>query len=167
MVNSNQLLRQDGWGKLPRDLVPKSPPLKMQGIKTKLLPLIASSISWEGEGRWTEPFLGSGAVALNIAPKRAVLVATNKHVINLYRRIQEDSIAVKSVRVHLERGGRTLSDKGESYYYAVRERFNIERDSSDFIFLNRSCFSGMVRINRRGRFNVPFYRKPEQFRPAA
>jgi DNA adenine methylase len=151
---------------LPRTVFPKSPPLKMQGIKTKIVPLIARSIAWEDKGRWIEPFLGTGVVALNIAPSEAVLADTNEHVINLYRNLRDGEINGRKVRVHLEREGRMLLEKGESHYYAVRERFNETGDPLDFLFLNRSCFNGMMRFNRQGKFNVPFCRKPERFRPA-
>jgi len=56
--------------------------------------------------------------------------------------------------------------KGESHYYALRERFNETHAPLDFLFLSRSCFNGVMRFNRSGGFNVPFCRKPERFRPA-
>ena len=74
---------------LPCVVTPKAPPIKTQGIKTKVVPLIARSISWSGDGRWIEPFLGSGVVALNIMPPRAILADTNEHVINVYRGISQ------------------------------------------------------------------------------
>ena len=151
---------------LPREINSKAPPLKTQGIKTKLVPLIARSISWHGQGRWVEPFLGSGVVALNIRPRRAILADTNAHVIALYRQIQDGTLTGYTARAHLEREGRTLLSKGEGHYYAVRERFNHTGNPLDFLFLSRSCFNGMMRFNRKGHFNVPFCRKPERFRPA-
>lgn len=151
---------------LPRDLKPKAPPLKTQGIKTKLVPLIARSVSWRGRGRWIEPFFGSGVVALNIMPNRATLADTNAHVIDLYRQIQAGTLTGRTVRTHLEREGRALSSRGEDYYYTVRERFNRTGEPLDFLFLSRSCFNGMMRFNRKGAFNVPFCRKPDRFRPA-
>lgn len=151
---------------LPRLVRPKAPPIKTQGIKTKLVPLIARSVSWTGEGRWIEPFLGSGVVALNIAPDRALLADTNEHLIALYKGIQDKTITGHSVRSYLEREGSTLLDVGETHYYAIRSRFNENKDPLDFLFLSRSCFNGMMRFNRKGGFNVPFCRKPERFRPA-
>lgn len=151
---------------LPRTVIPKAPPLKIQGIKTKIVPFIASSISWEQRGRWIEPFVGSAAVTLNIAPPRALLADTNEHVINFYRGIQDGSINGAVVRRYLEREGKNLLDEGADYYYEIRKRFNDYGESLDFLFLNRSCFNGMVRFNRRGEFNVPFCKKPNRFRPA-
>ena len=151
---------------LPCEIRPKAPPIKTQGIKTKIVPLIARSIGWCGNGRWIEPFLGSSVVALNIAPQRAILSDTNEHIINLYRNIQRGIINGSTVRLYLGREGALLSEKGERHYYAVRDRFNKTGDSLDFLFLSRSCFNGMMRFNRTGEFNVPFCRKPERFRPA-
>ncbi len=151
---------------LPRTVIPKAPPIKTQGIKTKVVPLIAQSIRWSGDGTWVEPFFGSGAVALNIGPPNAVLADTNAHLIRLYRDIREGVITGPSIRTYLEREGAALLSKGESHYYAIRDRFNKSGNSFDFIFLSRSCFNGMMRFNKSGRYNVPFCRKPERFRPA-
>lgn len=151
---------------LPRSIRPKAPPIKTQGIKTKVVPLIARSIDWDGSGRWIEPFIGSAVVALNIAPQRALLADTNEHMIDLYRGIQDGSINGRSMRQYLEREGRELLEKGETHYYAIRQRFNEHGDPFDFVFLSRSCFNGMMRFNKKGGFNVPFCRKPERFRPA-
>ena len=62
---------------------PQAPPLKTQGIKTKLTPFIASYIDWDWRGRWVEPFLGSGAVLLNIRPSRAVAADSCAALINV------------------------------------------------------------------------------------
>lgn len=151
---------------LPRTIRPKAPPIKTQGIKTKLVPLIGRSVIWTGDGRWIEPFLGSGVVALNVAPQRAVLADTNRHMIALYQGIQSGSINGQNMRAFLIREGTSLHEKGETHFYAVRERFNEFGDPFDFVFLSRSCFNGMMRFNRKGSFNVPFCRKPERFRQA-
>jgi site-specific DNA-adenine methylase len=63
------------------------PPIKCQGIKTKLVPFLFSSLQWEEKGRWIEPFLGSGVVAFNLAPRRDLLADTNRHIIGLYQGI--------------------------------------------------------------------------------
>ncbi|MFQ5651644.1 MAG: DNA adenine methylase, partial [bacterium] len=65
------------------------PPLKCQGIKTKLVSFIATTVKWHGQGKWIEPFLGSGVVLFNINPERALVSDTNKHIIQFYRDIQE------------------------------------------------------------------------------
>jgi DNA adenine methylase len=144
----------------------KTSPIKIQGIKTKLVPFILNSIKWDGQGRWIEPFVGSGVVLFNAAPKRAIAADTNKHIIRVYQALQNNEITPNDLRKFLEREGHSLKEKGESHYYEVRSRFNESHSPFDFIFLNRSCFNGVVRFNSRGNFNVPFCRKPERFAQA-
>ena len=106
----------------------------------------------------------------NAAPRRALGCDVNPHIVRLYQGIYDEEITAQGVRRHLEAEGerlrRTGPDAGESYYYEVRDRFNQTGDPLDFLFLNRSCFNGMMRFNSKGGFNVPFCRKPERFRPA-
>jgi len=66
----------------------KVPPLKIQGIKTKLVPFILKNITWHGNGKWIEPFLGSGVVAFNVRPDRALLADVNPHIISVYQAIR-------------------------------------------------------------------------------
>lgn len=146
----------------------KAPPIKCQGIKTKLAPFIFQSVSWSGEepAKWIEPFLGSGVIALNLRPERALLADTNKHIVSFYQAIQRGEINGDSVRRFLSAEGRQLAECGASYYYEVRERFNEHGSPLDFLFLNRSCFNGIMRFNRKGKFNVPFGHKPHRFSKA-
>jgi DNA adenine methylase len=57
------------------------PPVKSQGIKTKLVPWIKNSIDWNYTGRWIEPFVGSGVVGFNVLPKAATFADANPHII--------------------------------------------------------------------------------------
>jgi DNA adenine methylase len=149
---------------LPKDITRiVVPPIKCQGIKTKLVPFIAKSIEWDGNGRWVEPFLGSGVVAFNINAPIALLADSNKHIIHFYKKLQSGKIDSLKVREFLFEQGKLLEKKGETFYYEVRERFNETGDSLDFLFLNRSCFNGLMRFNSKGGFNVPFGHKPKRF----
>lgn len=145
-----------------------APPLKSQGIKTKLVPMIGESILWNPtiRGRWVEPFLGTGVVALNLAPPRALLCDLNPHTIRLLQDVQSGLINPRATREYLTREGALLSAKGESHYYEVRDRFNSEPNSHDFLFLNRTSFNGIIRFNRKGFFNTPFCHKPDRFDPS-
>ncbi len=144
----------------------RAPPLKCQGIKTKLIPFIATSIAWEQHGTWIEPFTGSSVVALNLRPPRARLYDANPHVVRVYSQIQTGQIEPTRLREHLEREGQRLRDSEGDYYYEVRTRFNDSGSPLDYLFLNRACFNGLVRFNKKGHFNVPFCKKPDRFRPA-
>lgn len=152
---------------LPTDIIHvKAPPIKCQGIKTKLVEFISNSIVWDGTGRWIEPFLGSGVVLFNIMPKRALVSDINPHIIKLYKAIQIGEITPYTAKVFLEKEGKKLLEVGEEHYYEIRKRFNEFGSSLDFLFLNRSCFNGVMRFNKKGGFNVPFCRKPDRFRQA-
>ena len=141
------------------------PPLKSQGIKTKLVPWIHSVIPSDFTGTWIEPFMGTGVVGFNLASEQATFGDTNPHVIRFYEAIQQQDISAKSVRQFLESEGIKLEQQGESYYYDVRDRFNKHHDPLDFLFLNRAGFNGMIRFNQKGGFNTPFCRKPSRFAP--
>ena len=145
-----------------------TPPIKCQGIKSKLISFLFSSIRWDSKdkGRWIEPFIGSGVVALNLAPQRALLADTNKHIIGFYQAIQRGEMNRDSAREFLECEGKKLALGEAEYYYEVRRRFNEKHSPFDFLFLNRSCFNGVMRFNRHGGFNVPFGHKPQRFAPA-
>ncbi len=139
------------------------PPIKCQGIKTKLAAWISSAIPADFDGTWIEPFMGSGVVAFNVRPKRAILADSNPHLIRFYEAIADGCITSGSTRRHLEREGAALLRSDGEHYYTVRDRFNRLNDPLDFLFLNRSCFNGLIRFNRKGEFNVPFCRKPNRF----
>ncbi len=139
------------------------PPIKCQGIKTKLVQWIVEHVSLGDTERWIEPFMGSGVVGFNLRPRRAVFSDINPHIINFYKAIQSGNITPASARAFLEREGDLLEKNGESHYYAIRDRFNQNSDPFDFLFLNRASFNGVIRFNRKGRFNVPFGHKPQRF----
>ena len=139
------------------------PPIKCQGIKTKIVPFIKETITRDENGIWIEPFVGSGVVAFNIAPKNALLCDKNRYIIALYQGIQNGTITSKSVREFLEYHGKNLELQGVAYYKKIRTAFNQNGDPLYFLFLNRSDFNGMIRFNKNGQFNVPFCQKPNRF----
>jgi DNA adenine methylase len=145
---------------------PLVPPLKCQGIKTKLVGEINSVAKTQNFQRWVEPFCGSCVVALNVQPKKALLSDSNIHIIRLYQQIQSGTLTAAIAKSFLEEEGGKLRTEGEPYYYVVRERFNACPTSLDFLFLNRSCFNGVMRFNRSGKFNVPYGHKPQRFAQA-
>jgi len=144
----------------------KVPPLKCQGIKTKLTEWIKDHSTYENNGTWIEPFMGSGVVGFNVAPRRAIFADVNPHIINFYNAIKNGKITAGSAKEFLEREGALLQKQGEDHYYRVRERFNKDFDPFDFLFLNRACFNGVMRFNKKGLYNVPFGHKPERFAKA-
>ncbi len=142
------------------------PPIKIQGIKTKLVSVIKENVILDIGTTWVEPFMGSGVVGFNIAPNKAIFSDTNPYTIEFYNKIKNGNINSYKVRAFLENEGKKLEEKDDEYYYEVRERFNREHNVLDFLFLNRSCFNGMIRFNRSGEFNVPYGHKPKRFSKA-
>lgn len=142
------------------------PPIKCQGIKTKIVPFIRDHVVRDEQGLWIEPFVGTGVVAFNIAPQRALLIDKNQYIILLYQGIQNGSITPQTIREFLEYHGAVLEQRGAEYYREMRDSFNQNGDPLFFLFLNRSDFNGMIRFNRQGQFNVPFCQKPNRFSKA-
>lgn len=141
------------------------PPLKCQGIKTKLVEWIVNHVSLN-DGTWIEPFMGSGVVGFNVRPPRAIFSDSNPHIINLYNAIKRGDITPEIARAFLQEEGERLKQRGETHYYEIRERFNEKGNPLDLLFLNRSSFNGVMRFNKSGKFNVPFGHKPHRFAPA-
>lgn len=88
------------------------PPLKTQGIKTKLVPWIARCAAVDAGTVWVEPFMGSGVVGFNLAPKRAIFSDTNVHLIDFYRAIQNGELTAVGCRKFLESEGARLKLRG-------------------------------------------------------
>ncbi|MBK7378304.1 MAG: Dam family site-specific DNA-(adenine-N6)-methyltransferase [Ignavibacteriales bacterium] len=145
------------------------PPIKSQGIKTKLVPWIMD-LAPKVSGKWIEPFLGTGVVAFNSGYKQAILNDTNPHIINFYKGIQDKTITAPLMKQYLEREGELLSkaeNDGYEHYLKVRTRFNSgEFSPYDFIFLSRAGFNGMMRFGSKGNWNIPFCKKPDRFAQA-
>ncbi|MBI3232464.1 MAG: DNA adenine methylase [Bacteroidetes bacterium] len=154
------------------------PFLKWAGGKTQLIHEIEKSLPFEiSKSKFTyiEPFVGSGALLfwmLNNFPKleKAVINDINEDLINTYRIIASKPIELISILQILQNEYHLLESNEEekkNYYYQKRELYNlrnIERtgQAALFIFLNRTCFNGLYRVNRSNEFNVPIgsYKKP-------
>ncbi|MGO8699123.1 MAG: DNA adenine methylase [Limisphaerales bacterium] len=144
------------------------PPIKSQGIKTKLVPWIRDLIP-SREGRWIEPFLGTGVVGFNMGFAQAVMSDTNPHIIRFYSHIQGGKISPALVKKFLEKEAkllRTADDDGYVHFRLVRDRFNMTFEPLDLLFLSRAGFNGMMRFNKSGKWNIPFCQKPDRFRDA-
>lgn len=142
------------------------PPIKCQGIKTKLVPWISNSVTPSKYSRWIEPFMGSGVVGFNIRPPKARFSDSNPHLIRFYEALKRKEITPGIIKNFLESEGELLAQSNGEHYYVVRDRFNESGSPLDFLFLNRSCFNGVMRFNSKRKFNVPFCKKPERFAQA-
>lgn len=142
------------------------PPIKSQGIKTKLIPFISTLVPSSQSGRWIEPFMGTGVVGFNLADGPTLMSDTNPHLVRFYDAIKSGDITGGIVREFLSVEGDRLQRSDGAYYYEVRARFNADANPLDFLFLTRACFNGVMRFNRSGHFNVPFCKKPARFSQA-
>jgi DNA adenine methylase len=130
--------------------------VKWAGGKSKLLaqllPLLPPGVELR---RHVEPFAGGAAVFFALRPARALLCDVNPALVATYEAVRDD---VDAVIAQLERLSR---DHDERTYYHVRERYNRARKlgaaerAATFIYLNKTCFNGLHRVNSKGEFNVP------------
>jgi DNA adenine methylase len=147
-----------------------SPFVKWAGGKAQLLPQFEPYFPTR-LGRYVEPFVGGGAVFFHLhrlgrlRGKGVVLIDSLEELINCYR-VVRDQVEALIAELGRHEAGKTDRD----YYYEVRgwdrqpgyaRRSDVER-AARFVFLNRTCYNGLYRVNRHGEFNVPFgrYRNP-------
>lgn len=153
------------------------PFLKWAGGKTQLLPAISARFPFNANDKfiYIEPFTGSGAVlfwVLNHFPnlEKVIINDANADLINLYRVIKTnvDSLIEKLCQWQTDYHNLESSPEKKSlYYYQKRTLFN-ERNADEvtqaalLVFLNRTCFNGLYRVNAANRFNVPMgrYKNP-------
>ncbi|MFW5846967.1 MAG: DNA adenine methylase [Nanoarchaeota archaeon] len=137
------------------------PFLKWAGGKRQLLPAINKLIP-ENYSTYYEPFVGAGAVLFDMQPKKAVINDANEELINVYRVIKNNiDELIFDLKEHINE---------EDYYYDVRklDRTKEYKNMSDvkkasrILFLNKTCYNGLFRVNQQGEFNVPFgrYKNP-------
>ncbi|MFN2223638.1 MAG: DNA adenine methylase [Chloroflexota bacterium] len=131
------------------------PFLKWAGGKRRLLKQYAPYFPGRAAiHRYYEPFIGSAAVFFRLQPIRACLADVNRKLVEIYRVVQQDvEELIRALQVHRNE---------RDYYYQVRgldpaDLSAVER-AGRLIFLNRTCYNGLYRENRRGQFNVPFGR---------
>lgn len=139
------------------------PFLKWAGGKRQLLPEIRQYYPTK-YNNYFEPFVGAGAVLFDLQPKKAILNDFNVELINTYNVIKYDvDELIEILKIH-------DFNNTKEYFYKIREldrtdSFNkmsdVER-AGRFIFLNKTCFNGLFRVNSQGQFNVPYgsYKNP-------
>lgn len=144
------------------------PVVKWVGGKTKLLPEIKKRIPGS-YGKYIEPFFGGGALYFDIQPENAVIGDINPQLVWTYWNIKENPDKVMNALDILQHSFNSLPGQNEKqkFYEKQRKVFNCAIQNGDtspdeaalFIFLNKTCFNGVYRVNRKGLFNVPFAKK--------
>lgn len=136
------------------------PIIKWPGGKREMCPRIREMLPKDYR-KYYEPFLGGGAVLLDLSPKEAVVNDINPELINMYIQVRDNpETVINELRKfdYLHEG----DPKPKLFYYDIRKDFNTYLGSTTptqaarFIYLNKHCFNGLYRVNKKGQFNVPF-----------
>lgn len=140
-----------------------APFLKWVGGKRQLMPSIVEHLPENIKNlNYSEPFIGGGAVLFYLQPKNAIINDFNEELVNVYNVIKNNlSELIADLKKH---------NNNADYFYEIRgldrtEQFNdltpVQR-ASRIIFLNKTCFNGLYRVNNAGEFNAPFgrYKNP-------
>lgn len=170
----------------PRTTTKAKPFLKWAGGKTQLLPqfrrLYPDELKHGQITKYVDPFLGGGAVFFDVAQsypiQKAFLYDINEELILVYKVVQRQVEGlIKELRELSDRYFQLNDEQRSVFYYQIRSKFNAQRSEIDFksfstewieraammLFLNRTCFNGLFRLNKKGEFNVPFgrYKRPK------
>ena len=154
------------------------PMIKYRGGKSKEIPFFETYIP-EQFDTYYEPFLGGGAVYFHIAPQKAVLNDINAGVMTFYQEVKDKYPEVRRqldvLQEQYEQNQRAyealkkkhpddrVENKNEDLYYVLRDMFNHKIESEYlesvlYFFINKTAYSGMIRYNAQGEYNVPFGR---------
>ena len=150
------------------------PFIKWAGGKSQLLEEIRKKYTAKIE-RYCEPFVGGGAVLLDVLanhqPKEVLINDINPELTNTYIQIRDNAESIITTLSEMQGDFWDMDDeKRKEYFYSQRERFNelIKQGASTdekaalFIFINKTCFNELYRVNGKGLYNVPIgsYKKP-------
>lgn len=141
-----------------KDIIQAKPILKWAGGKTQMLSELLPKVP-TSYGRYIEPFFGGGAMFFALQPENAVIADSNPELINMYRQVADH---VDEVISYLEKYENTYD-----MFYSVRGQDWLSLPKAEAaartIFLNKTCFNGLYRVNKKGQFNVPYgkYKNPK------
>ncbi len=154
------------------------PLIKYRGGKSKEIHRLMKYIP-KYSGRYIEPFFGGGALCFHLEPKKAIINDINSKLISFYLGVRNNFDVLKKELAEIEKiytanrkkfeelkrktPDKRVEDDNELLYYQLRDMFNglIEKRYSDallYFFINKTAYSGMIRYNAKGEFNVPYGR---------
>lgn len=143
------------------------PFLRWAGGKTRSIPFLDKQLppNFSSKNTYYEPFLGAGSLFFHLKYSRAVLSDTNRDLIECYQAIQKRPDLI--LRYLKKYSANTCED----YYYEMRDKYNkVSKPSiaraALFIYLNKTCFNGIYRVNKKGVFNVPYGFKEPPYLPS-
>lgn len=147
---TNYATVEEPLGLFPKDVAIK-PFLKWAGGKTQLLSELHKYVP-NNFNKYIEPFIGGGAMFFSLNPNKSIIADSNEELIITYRQVQE---AVEEIIQHLK-----TFEHNEEFYYKLRSLDPNELENSyraaRLIYLNKTCFNGLYRVNKKGKFNVPY-----------
>jgi DNA adenine methylase len=130
------------------------PFLKWAGGKTRLLPVLRTFLARQTFRRYYEPFLGGGALFFDVAPKTSVLNDRNPELIFCYQVVRDYPAELFSTLKRMP--------VSETEFYRIRslnpESLALVERAARFIYLNKTCYNGLYRVNKKGQFNTPYGR---------
>ena len=154
------------------------PLIKYRGGKSNEIPHLVKHIPLY-DGRYIEPFFGGGALYFYLEPKKAIINDINTKLISFYLGVRNNFETLKAELTEIESvytrnrkifeelksksPNKRVEDKNENLYYTIRDMFNdlTEKKYSEallYYFINKTAYSGMIRYNAKGEFNVPYGR---------
>ena len=154
------------------------PIIKYRGGKSKEIPSFQGYIP-RITGRYIEPFFGGGSVFFHLEPERAIINDINTKLVEFYQGVRNDYPHLRTELDEIEaiytanrrafdalkmkHPNERVEDRNEALYYELRDMFNGIRPSrysaaALYYYINKTAYSGMIRYNARGEFNVPFGR---------
>lgn len=152
LSSSHLVVREHSSPLLEKPLVHPSvkPIVKWAGGKQWLAVAAPYLVPPKWAGRYCEPFVGGGAFFFALEPGRAMLSDRNRELVATYQAIRRDPEGVIKVLSHYP--------YDEDFYYAMRDRMprSPRTAAARFLYLNRTCWNGLYRVNREGKFNTPF-----------
>jgi len=140
--------------------VKAKPFLKWAGGKKQIIAHIEKIVKDISYNKYFEPFLGGGAVFFHLNPKKAFLNDINKELINAYEQVRDDFQKLVEILDKHKEGHLKF---GKDYYYQVRsldrsydyKSMDSVEKAGRFIYLNKTCYNGLYRVNQNGEFNTP------------
>lgn len=154
------------------------PIIKYRGGKSKEIPFLIEHIP-HFEGRYIEPFLGGGAMYFHLEPEHSIINDINTRLMDFYRGIRDDYAQIRAELDELEtiythnrevfdnlkkhHPNDRVPDDNETLYYQIRDMYNGLKKSKYhqatlYYYINKTAYSGMIRFNARGEYNVPYGR---------
>ena len=154
------------------------PILKYRGGKSKELKYYLNHIENEQFNRYFEPFFGGGATYFSLEPEYAIINDINSKLVNFYLDVKNNFTQLKSELYQLEKTyeenqeryqilknlnpNERVHNENEDLYYEIRKEFNYPTgkmlEGTIYFFINKTAYSGMIRYNKKGEYNVPFGR---------